>query len=317
MPLLSPRNPFVSGSQPTETNRNQPSAQATEAPSITLSSPPTSSTSQSGPPPHSGFDSTDLEEPPPYTPSASITSEETTIEVGPNRPFQTAQPSANPPRNGASQVRNQVTHSSPSSSSSLPLHSSSRPIPSGRSTSVVQQLSDTFIDIVNNLGSSVNNYANSSSFNQGGGNQRLMGHSNSNWSSYPGQNQRPAPPPLSNPTPRNAYDFPPPPQHPLSPSASLHPPSLPTSTHSLPSMTNHSSDFARDFYAAGTGSGEALVTETVFTPPPGPPSSARQAPATQSIPNDGRPTSQPQPGHPLLKDGNLLVYPKGFECRKC
>jgi len=213
------------------------------------------------------------EEPPPYTPNAA-TSGETTIEVGPSRPFQTVQPSPTPSRNGVSQ---------------------------GRSASVVQQLSETFIDIVNNLGSSVNSY-----------NQSQRPNPN-NWSSYPGQNQRRVPPPLANPTPRNIA----PPSHPLSPSASLRSPASSTSTHSLPSMSTHSSDFARDFYAAGTGGGEDLVTESAFAPPVGSPSSSRQAPATKSGPNDGRPTSQPQPGHPLLRDGNLLVYPKGFECGKC
>jgi len=253
MSSLSRRNPLVSSSQPTP--------------------------SQSGPPSQLGFD--DLEEPPPYTPNASITSGETTIEVGPNRPFQTVQPSASPSRNGVSQVR---------------------------STSVVQQLSDTFIDIVNNLGSSVNSFSNSSNYNQG---QRP---NSNNWSSNPGQNHRLVPP---NPTPRNIAPPRAPPQHPLSPSASLRSPPLSTSTHSLPSMTTHSSDFARDFYAVGTGNGEALVTESAFAPPTGSPSSSRQAPATKSVPNDGRPTSQPQPGHPLLRDGNLLVYPRGYECGRC
>jgi hypothetical protein len=34
-------------------------------------------------------------------------------------------------------------------------------------------------------------------------------------------------------------------------------------------------------------------------------------------PNDGKPTARPVPGHPLLKDNRVLVYPLGFECRKC
>lgn len=41
-------------------------------------------------------------------------------------------------------------------------------------------------------------------------------------------------------------------------------------------------------------------------------------PPTQSLPpNDGKPTVQPTPGHPLIKDGKVLVYPIGHECRKC
>lgn len=304
------QNPFATRSQLTET-----SAQASP-PSIALSSPPRLN-AQSGPLSQSDLDSDDLEEPPPYTPSASITAGETTVELGPSRPFQTVPSSTNPSRNAVSQNRNQLRV--PSSSSS-PLQPSSRSTPSGRSTSIIQQLSDSFNDIMHDLGSSIDSLSHSSNFNQGTASQRLTGQPN--MFSYPGQYQRPGPRPLSNPTIRDTHNLVPPPRHPLSPSASLHPPpSHPpppsTSTHSLPSMTSHSSDFARDFYAAGADSGEVLVTEAAFAPPPGPPSSARPAPATQSVPNDVRPTSQPQAGHPLLKDGNLLVYPKGFECRKC
>jgi hypothetical protein len=36
-----------------------------------------------------------------------------------------------------------------------------------------------------------------------------------------------------------------------------------------------------------------------------------------SIPDDGKPTTRPTPGHPLLRDGKVLVYPLGHECRKC
>src|SRR5258708_1750081 len=71
------------------------------------------------------------------------------------------------------------------------------------------------------------------------------------------------------------------------------------------------SSFVRDFYAAGTD------TQPVFPPPPGPPPPpTRQA---QSISNlvDGRPTTSPAAGHPLLHDGNVLVYPNGYNCDKC
>lgn len=60
------------------------------------------------------------------------------------------------------------------------------------------------------------------------------------------------------------------------------------------------STFVRDFYAAGTGN------------PPGP-SHIGQA----SIQADGRPTVYPAAGHPLLNDGKVLVYPKGYKCDKC
>lgn len=34
-------------------------------------------------------------------------------------------------------------------------------------------------------------------------------------------------------------------------------------------------------------------------------------------PNDGKPTVRPIPGHPLLRDNKILIYPLGHECRKC
>ncbi|KAH7910242.1 hypothetical protein BJ138DRAFT_132744, partial [Hygrophoropsis aurantiaca] len=35
------------------------------------------------------------------------------------------------------------------------------------------------------------------------------------------------------------------------------------------------------------------------------------------VPDDGSPTIMPVPGHPLLKNGMLLVYPGQFFCMKC
>ena len=66
-----------------------------------------------------------------------------------------------------------------------------------------------------------------------------------------------------------------------------------------------------------------------YSPPPGPPPMPRPAPSarrvsvsgtsvgTSTMPDDGRPTTTPMPGHPLLRGGKLLVYPPGFECTKC
>ena len=303
MSSLSRTNPFAStsGSQQIEGQTS-----AASAPTITLSS---SNSNQSAPIQHSGLDMTDLEEPPPYTPTPSSVSGETTVEVGPRRPFQPVQQSPNPQLN---RVPNQVTHNTIPSSSSSPFPTTSpRPSPLERTASAVQQLSNSFTNAINNLNSSASYQPTSN--NRGAVNIRPTGQSSS-WSSYPGQH---GPPSLSNSAPGNT-PLVPPPRHPLSPSAYLQPPPVSTSTHSLPSMPNHSSDFARDFYAAGTGGGEALLSETTFAPPTGPPPSERQASAARAaLPSDGRPTSQPQPGHPLLKDGNLLVYPRGFECRKC
>lgn len=56
---------------------------------------------------------------------------------------------------------------------------------------------------------------------------------------------------------------------------------------------------------------------------PPPTSSAggnHSGPAPEGSPtssSDGCPTTVPTPGHPLLRDGKVLVYPRGHECRKC
>jgi len=104
------------------------------------------------------------------------------------------------------------------------------------------------------------------------------------WSSYPGRSLGNASSTL--PPRRNA---PPPPPRP--------PHRRTSSTSSLPS------EFARDFYAAGTGDG--LFSNT------GMPS--REMPEHE----DRSPTMTPVPGRPLLRDGKLLVYPGGHTCEKC
>jgi hypothetical protein len=132
---------------------------------------------------------------------------------------------------------------------------------------------------------------------------------------------------------------PPPPRHPSLASHSLTPPSMPPRPRPM-------SDFAADFYNAGVGESsqareEAQIQHT-YTPPPGlPPASNFSAPVPQhpevdggiarggtsptqsrgavgnEILDDGKPTHTPVPGHPLLKDGHILIYPAGFECHKC
>lgn len=107
--------------------------------------------------------------------------------------------------------------------------------------------------------------------------------------------------------------------------------------------TNATSDFARDFYAAGEGegllnldsdssSGPPRNTRSPSIPPrppvrrrssfdampPGPPSQSQPSSPTRATANDdNRPTTRPTPGHPLLRDGKILVYPKGVNCSKC
>ncbi|KAH9926906.1 uncharacterized protein B0H18DRAFT_1004414 [Fomitopsis serialis] len=58
------------------------------------------------------------------------------------------------------------------------------------------------------------------------------------------------------------------------------------------------SDFAREFYAAGG----ANVVQTAAGGDDG---------------DDGRPTATPKPGHPLMRNGRVLVYPAFYECRRC
>lgn len=65
------------------------------------------------------------------------------------------------------------------------------------------------------------------------------------------------------------------------------------------------SDFAHDFYAAGSGHpvGDSNVPST---PTPG--DNARAS---------DYPTTTPVPGHPLLNNGKLLIYPRDYLCSKC
>ncbi|KAF7300781.1 hypothetical protein MKEN_01303300 [Mycena kentingensis (nom. inval.)] len=109
---------------------------------------------------------------------------------------------------------------------------------------------------------------------------------------YPGQAQAPYTPP-PNPPPPSAFRMP-------------HPPAQ--------------SEFARDFYA--TPPSAFPSSSTAYAPPPGAPprpSDAQYAspPAPASIVDDGKPTTTPVPGHPLLRNGQLLVYPAGVVCSKC
>ncbi|KAF8056172.1 hypothetical protein FPV67DRAFT_1678334 [Lyophyllum atratum] len=90
-----------------------------------------------------------------------------------------------------------------------------------------------------------------------------------------------------------------------------------------------SSNFARDFYTAGTGdlNSQPDPDSSGYVPPPGPPPttspnsghappSSPPPPSPTSPSDDGRPTKLPMPGWPLLKKEKLLVYVKGFTCPK-
>jgi hypothetical protein len=197
------------------------------------------------------------ESPPPYTPAADLRHGETTIEVGPRRPFQ------QPPATA-------MQHAPP---------------------------------IVSPW-------------------QRMLGASpgNSGWSAYPGSLQRQQ---------TGASFHPPPPQHPLSPLRGWGQNSAASDVPGPPARAT--SDFARDFYAAGADdSGLLGGASAQYAPPPGPPPRS-SGDARSSVPSglsnssdtgsgtsdDGRPTSKPVPGHPLMNSGKVLVYPSGYECPKC
>ncbi|KAH7923701.1 hypothetical protein BV22DRAFT_1036052 [Leucogyrophana mollusca] len=62
------------------------------------------------------------------------------------------------------------------------------------------------------------------------------------------------------------------------------------------------------------------ATRSSFAPPRPRAASASTPQVPQpsdDIPDDGRPTAIPVPGHPLLRNGKFLVYPSEFVCTKC
>ncbi|KAF7966127.1 hypothetical protein HWV62_39962, partial [Athelia sp. TMB] len=251
-----------------------------------------------GAPPSSGerilaADSVNDEEPPPYTMSADPRLGEATLEVGPRRPFQAShiQPQPQPQqRYGSPPVPPPQQRYAPPSVPPPPQQFGRPPLRE----------------------------------------ERMPG----SWSQYPGQapsRQSPAPQP-SPPSQGSVYrnpSRPPPPRHPASRSSIelINAPSPPIS------------DFAREFYAAGGGDPEPTSagpsSSTSYAPPPGPPpvpskdygtssglpprprSSSGTARGTSDIADDGKPTKVPTPGHPLLLNGKMLVYPSNHECTKC
>ncbi|CAK9780763.1 unnamed protein product [Cutaneotrichosporon oleaginosum] len=67
----------------------------------------------------------------------------------------------------------------------------------------------------------------------------------------------------------------------------------------------------------GQGFSSGYATPT-HAPPPGAPPPPPPPPRHPNPPNqEFTPTESPVPGRPLLHNGNLLVYPKGYWCHKC
>ena len=229
----------------------------------------------------------DAEEPPPYTPNANVYRGETTVEYGPNRPHGPVPPRPQPHQQGQT-----------------PPHL--RPTPTEGSTSQsaralwnqIRQQATVIADQVINEAREARDRQRAQQGYYGGGvpPQRTGG----SWSSFPGHYQ--SPPPLP---PRG----PPPPQHPaLGSMGSRSFEHLPSSQSPPPNNLGRraSSEFARDFYAVG---GDV----DLISPRNEGPSSANGAHAH----GPGKPTTEPVAGHPLLREGQLLVYPRGYECHKC
>jgi hypothetical protein len=232
-------------------------------------------------------DDLDAEAPPAYTPAADVHQGESTLEVGPRRPFQQvpAQPRQRPPPQPQQQpyLAPQTEWDQYQRHTRQGQWAQSNP-------SLVSQHSGT-------AGWTSTSYGGSLTPN-----------------SAPNSNANLPPPPPRHPHSQNST--------PLNSSSSSS-----SSRASEPPV----SDFARDFYAAGGG--DASESQSSNTNRYAPPSGAPPPPRPQTsnsntnknknkasredIPDDGRPTQVPTPGHPLLLNSKLLVYPVGFECHKC
>ena len=142
------------------------------------------------------------------------------------------------------------------------------------------------------------------------------------WEPYPGEfadgseTNVSTPPVLRQPSPTPAPQAPspnqPPPRRHHSPTRLSPPPHLLASPFNL--------DLRPESIAS-------VDVQQPYVPPSVQPPPARRAVSSGSVshvgasagtvPDNGRPTAVPTPGHPLLKDGKLLVYPVGYECGKC
>ncbi|KAF9266883.1 hypothetical protein L218DRAFT_955985 [Marasmius fiardii PR-910] len=230
------------------------------------------------------------DDPPAYTPGPDVRHGEATVEYGPSRPFQPPPqpPSQQPP----------ISQQRPPQHPGWPAVQNHAPPPSrpSQAPTLLQQITGNLADRLNNLST-------------GGGSYNY-----NRYQGFPGNFGSPSPagyPPPSGPPPGHL-----PPQN-ITPSQQYPPPS-----HSPLSHPSPVSDFSRDFYAAGAGPNPqsnqgdaALSTASADSSATTGPSGQQSTPSASA--NDGRPTQIPTPGHPLLNDGKLLVYPAGFVCKKC
>ncbi|KAF9458887.1 hypothetical protein BDZ94DRAFT_63802 [Collybia nuda] len=259
------------------------------------------------------------EAPPAYTPGPDVYQGEETIEYGPRRPFQSAPPPpGRAPQQPLPQQQQQRTgahnqaptpsiaiHTSPMSSSSS--HGQTPSLWRQLTGQLAAQLANTSISSPSSAPPPTGSW----STYPGRQEQTYTGSSSRSWSGT-GSGSR----------------LPPPPQHPAAANSNSNSSLAPISA------TAPTSDFARDFYAAGAGAEpesarSAPNSPSGYAPPLGPPPSSsphrtttqRHAPPPGPPPGQGqgsgRPTETPTPGHPLLRAGKLLVYPRGYECEKC
>ncbi|KAH7929327.1 hypothetical protein BV22DRAFT_1003003 [Leucogyrophana mollusca] len=262
---MSSTNPFRSQDvSPTPTGSS-----SMAGPSSSSSAPPMSFTE-----PESNKDPVGLEEdmPPAYTPAADVYQGESSIEVGPRRPFQ--QPPRHPTNNAyANPQGNGWSEPQPSQQQWVP-----PPTVTPAATG-----------------------------------------SNS-WSSYPGQSVNS----------RNQYY-----------SSSTPPWGSSRSVGRPPGgLIGTLFETVRDVVDLVSGTPETHsqaaqhAARSAYAPPHSQPSSSspyshqrglssgsagtsQQPQPTNNVPDDGSPTRTPVPGHPLLKDGMLLVYPNQYLCVKC
>ncbi|KAI5117339.1 hypothetical protein M0805_001944 [Coniferiporia weirii] len=259
-------------------------------------------------------DNAPSEPPPAYTPAANPYEGEATVEYGPRRPFQPAPPAPPLPQQftGSSRAGYSVTPQvtglpiaanptgewsqypgrgarghGPSGLGPPPQHPSTRrrgPGPEPRVSSAStpasgpgRQLSDFARDF----------YASTPGSGQGGRDPSpTQSDLSSNEAPEPEHFERVRPTVTTSPS-HNPPPGPPPTRH-------APPPGPPPSRNVPPSGPPPASPLAP------------------IAPPPSRPSRG----VSNSV-DEGKPTSSPTPGRPLLNNGKILVYPAGHECRKC
>ncbi|KAJ6540812.1 hypothetical protein DFH09DRAFT_1395899 [Mycena vulgaris] len=93
---------------------------------------------------------------------------------------------------------------------------------------------------------------------------------------------------------------------------------------SLSNIVNATTSVPPDAFSDVSGARASSSTGSGYPSPPIPPPTTHYPPppdapppAGAGLPDDGRPTSTPVPGHPLLRGGNMLVYPPHYEYSRC